>query len=406
MFCPLFLLVIAIIPQEENAVDFDATRTPALTANQIADGWLALFDGQSMYGWRAQKNANWKTVDGTLVSEQIRQNAELIRTAAQFDNFQLKFDFAVSKDAKSSLFIRTSPNPVDNRDCLEILLAAADGAVPAGSIFGSHDEVAKVVPVNIGKDNWNQMDIRANVSTIRIRLNDVEVVRFSAKHQIVKKGFVGLLSEQGSTQVRNMIIQPLLTDQFFDAGLANWIDKESRESKFVFQSRDSKPADQQTVLRMTSGPGQLETRNEYDNFIFFSHIRTNAIGLNSGIFFRCIPGQFMNGYESQIQNQFNDNDRMKPFDCGTGGIFRRQNARIVNGDDKNWFAKTIIVDGATICVWINGLQVTDWTDKRKSNLNPRKGRRLEAGTIILQGHDPTTDVSFRAMKIRRLESRR
>jgi hypothetical protein len=49
-------------------------------------------------------------------------------------------------------------------------------------------------------------------------------------------------------------------------------------------------------------------------------------------------------------------------------------------------------------VWVNGLQVTDWVDERPDDPNPRRGRRLEAGHISLQGHDPTTDLDFRAIR--------
>ncbi len=83
-------------------------------------------------------------------------------------------------------------------------------------------------------------------------------------------------------------------------------------------------------------------------------------GLNSGVFFRCIPGELMNGYECRIQNQFHAGDRTRPFDCGTGGIFRRTEARVVNSDDESWFTRTIIVTGPRVSVWVNGYQVTDW----------------------------------------------
>jgi hypothetical protein len=46
-------------------------------------------------------------------------------------------------------------------------------------------------------------------------------------------------------------------------------------------------------------------------------------------------------------------------------------------------------------VWVNGYQVTDWTDDRAADDNPRKGLRTKAGTLQLQGHDTTTDVSIR-----------
>jgi hypothetical protein len=42
--------------------------------------------------------------------------------------------------------------------------------------------------------------------------------------------------------------------------------------------------------------------------------------------------------------------------------------------------------------------VSDWTDDRAADLNPRKGSRREAGTFIIQGHDPTTDLTFRKIR--------
>ena len=44
--------------------------------------------------------------------------------------------------------------------------------------------------------------------------------------------------------------------------------------------------------------------------------------------------------------------------------------------------------------WVNGYLVTDWTDERKVNENPRNGCRTEAGTFQLQGHDATTEFRF------------
>ena len=135
------------------------------------------------------------------------------------------------------------------------------------------------------------------------------------------------------------------------------------------------------------------------DFVLQLECISNKQHLNSGIFFRCIPGDVMNGYESQIHNGFEDSDRQKPMDWGTGGIFKRQVARIVAADDLKWFHKTLIVQGPHIAVWVNGMHVTDWTDNRQPNENPRRGLRTEPGTIMIQGHDPTTDLSFRNLEI-------
>jgi hypothetical protein len=108
----------------------------------------------------------------------------------------------------------------------------------------------------------------------------------------------------------------------------------------------------------------------------------------------------MMGYESQIHHGYRDGDRSRPADCGTGGIFRRIDARRVVGNDHEWFRKTLVVQGPHVAVWVNGYQVTDWTDTRKPDANPRRGLRTEPGTIMLQGHDPTTDFRFRRIEIR------
>src|SRR4051812_43204116 len=41
-----------------------------LTSAELADGWILLFDGESLYGWDGKDAANWKVADGAItVSE-------------------------------------------------------------------------------------------------------------------------------------------------------------------------------------------------------------------------------------------------------------------------------------------------------------------------------------------------
>jgi hypothetical protein len=131
-------------------------------------------------------------------------------------------------------------------------------------------------------------------------------------------------------------------------------------------------------------------------------VLTRAPHLNSGVFFRQIPGEFTLGYECQIQNQIKDGDPAQPFDCGTGGFYRRSNARFVNGKDLDWTRMTLMVHGPHMAAWVNGVQVSDWTDDRKPDDNPRKGLRTKPGTLSIQGHDPTTDILFRDFEIAEL----
>ena len=70
--------------------------------------------------------------------------------------------------------------------------------------------------------------------------------------------------------------------------------------------------------------------------------------------------------------------------------------------DGEWFTLTVLAHGNHFATWVNGVQVVDWTDERPRSDNARTGCRLEAGHISIQGHDPTTDLSFRNIRIAEL----
>jgi len=157
------------------------------------------------------------------------------------------------------------------------------------------------------------------------------------------------------------------------------------------------------VLELTGGSGMVESVKEYGDFILQLEYFTEK-GINSGVFFRCIPGETMNGYECQILNTPSDNDYNSFIGTDTGGIFRRQVGRNVGPKDGEWNYLTIAARGPDIATWVNGIQVTDWTDTRKEDNNPRNGKRLQPGTIQLQGHDPTTKILFRNFRIAEWEA--
>jgi len=159
----------------------------------------------------------------------------------------------------------------------------------------------------------------------------------------------------------------------------------------------------QGELHVQGGRTQLETQQEYGDFFLLADYKIDEPEMNSGIFFRCIPGDVMMGYECQVNNDFKNQSRLTPLDCGTGGIFRRQDARIVAGENGQWSTVMLHANGPKIAAWVEGIQVSDWEDTRQPDQNPRKGKRLKAGTIMIQGHDPGTDVLFRNLQIKPID---
>lgn len=169
-------------------------------------------------------------------------------------------------------------------------------------------------------------------------------------------------------------------------------------------AKDKKVSSKFTVtpegwLNVKDGPGDLQTEDEWDDFVVQLECISNGTHLNSGLFFRCIPNQYQQGYEAQIRNQWEGEDRSKPVDFGTGAIYRRQAARKVVATDKEWFTLTVYAKGRQISTWVDGYPVVDWADDRKESENARQGFKAGKGALSIQGHDPTTDLSFRNIRI-------
>ena len=367
-------------------------RHNTLSKAELTDGWLLLFDGKTTFGWKANGKADWRVENGTIVVTSGEKS--LLNTTTQFADYLLKVDFRSAKGTNSGIFLRTAATPKNPAvDCYELNIAD-DGTnpFPTGGFVGRkkaegrHDTAA-----------WQTFEVTARGARFGVKIDGKGVLDYTDPKPL-RRGYIGLQLNSGKVEFRNIKLKPLnLASIFNGKDLAGW--KTYPKMKSVFSV--NKAGD----LNVKNGKGQIETKKSYADFVLQLECFANGKHLNSGIFFRCIPGQTMNGYECQIQNGYKDADRTKPIDCGTGGFYRRQNARAVMADDFKWFSMTLIADGPHMAAWVNGYPVSDWTDPRKPDENPRRGLRTKAGTIIIQGHDPTTDLSFRKLQVAEIPAR-
>lgn len=377
-----------------------------ISKNDAFDGWINLFTGDIKSGWRVTNRANWQVNQrGELtVSE---GEVGLLRTTTQYDDFTLRLEFKATPDTNSGVFIRTSPNPANpKKDCFEINIAPASNPFPTGSIVG---RVKGRELKHFDYSKWHLMEVHCENEFLSVKIDGIETAKFGSDGSEAEseeerpflplgKGYIGLQLNSGPVSFRNIFLKPVGLKSIFNGkNLDGWNSYPEMKSRFAVKDG---------VLNVRDGSGQLETKGRYDNFVLQVKVKTNAPRLNSGIFFRCIPGEKMNGYESQIHNGFLEGDRNRPEDCGTGGFFRRKDATTVVANDQEWFIKTLIVNGPHMATWVNGVPVCEWTDKRKADKNPRRGLRLEPGTIMIQGHDPTTDIDFKDIYIKSIDSRK
>lgn len=372
---------------------FAAAEAPnTLSEDELNDGWILLFDGETLFGWEPSSDANWQVADG-VISVSSGQKG-LLNTTTQFGDFVLKVDFRAAKGTNSGVFLRTPARPSDPAvDCYELNIA--DKSVSpffTGSFVNR--ERAKPTPET---DDWRTFVVKAEGGHFTVSLDGQKVLDYVDRRPL-GRGYIGLQFNEGKVEFRNVKLKPLGLQRIFNGrDLTGWKEYPGKRSKFTVTPEGA--------LNVKDGNGQLEFQHPIADFVLQLEIFSNGKHLNSGIFFRNIPGEFWQGYESQIQNGYKDGDRTQPIDYGTGAFYRRQKARKVVSNDFEWFHKTLIVAGDHMAVWVNGYQVSDWTDPREPDENPRNGKRLAAGTIAIQGHDPTTDLSFRKLRLGEIPQR-
>lgn len=365
----------------------NAAVTTGLDRRAIEEGWILLFDGQTTFGWTPRGEATWQVTEGTL-HPQPGTGPGFLCTTTEFADFELHAEFWIDAVANSGVFLRgPTAGPITMSNAYEVNIFDAHPDWPTGSI----NEVGRASETVPTAGRWNRYELRAEGSRLTVRLNGRPVLNATdARHA---RGVIALqtLSGQGVVKFRNLRLRPLgLADLFNGRDLAGWRVIPGHASVYSVTPEG--------WLNVKNGNGDLQTEAAFGDFVLQLDILSNGRHLNSGVFFRALPGEFWQGYESQIRNQWEGEDRSRPVDFGTGGIYRRQPARRVVSSDGAWFTKTIVAHGRHLAVWVDGIQVSDWTDDRAPQDNPRQGYRGSPGVISLQGHDPTTDLSFRRLR--------
>jgi hypothetical protein len=359
-----------------------AGEANSLAREEVEAGWILLFDGESLFGWEAATEVDWHVSDGAIVATEGEMG--LLYTLVEFGDYELKLDFRATAGTNSGVFLRTSENcddPGPAGSCYELNIAPPDNAFPSGSLV----RLRKVEGAG-ETEGWRTYHVTQVGNRAEIRLDNEVILDFTDPNPLLK-GRIGLQFNQGRIEFRNIKLKPLGLEALFNGtDLEGWKVFPGKESLYSIT-----PAGH---LSVKNGPGQIESSRQFGDFFLQLRVKTNGEHLNSGVFFRCVPGEFWQGYESQIHNGFEAGDRTRPMDYGTGGIYRRQPARVVISNDFEWTYMAIAASSAHIATWVNGYPVSSWTDTRAEDPNPRNGLRLEPGTISIQGHDPTTDLLF------------
>lgn len=139
--------------------------------------------------------------------------------------------------------------------------------------------------------------------------------------------------------------------------------------------------------------GPVNNHN-FKNFEWKAQVKTMP-GSNSGMFIHTAyqdSGWPSKGYEIQVNQTHTDWRK-------TGSVYSMQDVKETFVKDDEWYTEQITVKGKQVTIRINDKVINDYTEP-DSVARSTSGKKLSAGTVALQGHDPKSKVYYKDIMIR------
>ncbi len=206
MWAALTAVVFLVVPGLfAHAAGDPPIPAPAVTPAELADGWISLFDGKTLYGWQANSDVNWSVGEGAIRAD--RGKAGLLLTTFEIAEFDFRCEYFLQKGGNSGIFLRTPFSPKDpRRDCYELNLCDSHPAFPTGSIVGHQ----KANGTFRGEGEWMLMEVHVEGPRIRARLNGTSVIDFTdSSPSALRIGHIGLQMNGGAVAFRKIALRRL-----------------------------------------------------------------------------------------------------------------------------------------------------------------------------------------------------
>jgi hypothetical protein len=202
-------------------------NTLAQSAAKADAGFTTLFDGKSLTGWTLVRGhgPGYVIKDGTLVCP--LDGGGNLYTAKEYANFVFRFEFKTEPGGNNGVGIRAPLEGDAAYQGMEIQILDDGHEKYKGKIKSEqhHGSVYDVIPARTGflkpAGEWNEEEITANGSKIRVTLNgviildaDLSIVQEAAvlkKHPGLqrKTGHIGFLGHGSLVEFRNIRIKEL-----------------------------------------------------------------------------------------------------------------------------------------------------------------------------------------------------
>ena len=199
----------------------------AATAAVAEEGFVQLFDGESLDGWilLGKRGDGYAIRDGSIAC--AKGSGGNLLSASEYANFVLRFEFKLESGSNNGLCVRCPLGWSDMAYAGNELQIIDNSAERYANIkpWQKHGSLYHVAPAKTGALNpvgeWNSQEVAARGSRITVTLNgtnildvdtkDVKDPALLAKHPGLKRksGHIGFLGHNEPVQFRNIRIRRL-----------------------------------------------------------------------------------------------------------------------------------------------------------------------------------------------------
>lgn len=170
------------------------------------DGWISMFDGKTLQGWKANQNPDsWSAKDGTIVGD--GEASHLFWMVRECGNCEFKADVKISDGGNSGMYFRTAFGPGFPKGYEAQVNSTHKDPVKTGSLYNFVKIYDQLVP----PDTWFNQHIIAQGNHIIIEVNGKKVVDYVDEKNTYTNGYLALQQHNKGSVVtfKNLMMKPL-----------------------------------------------------------------------------------------------------------------------------------------------------------------------------------------------------
>lgn len=200
-----------------------STITGQVGGKQKKNGWISLFNGKNMDGWKVGENAHTFSIeDGAIKVEGPKAHLFYVGDVENhdFDNFEFKATVMTKPGSNSGIYIHTRYQeaswPVYG---YEVQVNNSQGDWKrTGSLY----DIVNVMETYVGDDEWYTEYIKVEGKRIIIKINDIVVVDYTEpehpkrdegerQHRVLKGGTFALQGHDPKSVIyyKDIMVKPL-----------------------------------------------------------------------------------------------------------------------------------------------------------------------------------------------------